>query len=50
VEIRVPASLQRPTIERIWAEGGEVVSLNPVRKTLEQVFLELTKAKQHSNS
>jgi ABC-2 type transport system ATP-binding protein len=42
VELRVPASAQRQTIERIWAQGGEVVSLNPVRKTLEQVFLELT--------
>jgi len=42
VELRVPAGTQRQTIERIWAQGGEVVSLNPVRKSQEQVFLELT--------
>ena len=42
VELRVPAATQRQTIERIWAQGGEVVSLNPVRKSLEQVFLEIT--------
>lgn len=44
VELRVPAASQRQTVERIWAQGGEVVSLNPVRKTLEQLFLELTAA------
>jgi ABC-2 type transport system ATP-binding protein len=42
VELRVPAALQRQAVERIWSKGGEVVSLNPVRKTLEQLFLELT--------
>lgn len=42
LELRVPAVAQRQTIERIWAQGGEVVSLNPARKSLEQVFLELT--------
>lgn len=42
VELRIPADAQRQTIERIWAQGGEVVGLNPVRKTLEQLFLELT--------
>jgi ABC-2 type transport system ATP-binding protein len=42
VELRVPAATTRQTIERIWGQGGEVVSLNPVRRSLEQVFLELT--------
>jgi len=46
-EFRVPAAAQRQTIERIWSQGGEVVSVNPVRKSLEQVFLELT---QHEKS
>ena len=41
-EFWVPAATQKKTIERIWSEGGEVVSVNPVRKSLEQVFLELT--------
>ena len=41
-EFRVAAGAQRQTIEGIWSQGGEVVSVNPVRKSLEQVFLELT--------
>jgi len=32
----------RPMIERIWAMGGEVVRVNPLRRSLEDVFLELT--------
>ncbi|MBS1853192.1 MAG: ABC transporter ATP-binding protein [Acidobacteria bacterium] len=40
--IRVPASQQRATIERIWAAGGEVISVNPVRRSLEDIFLEVT--------
>jgi ABC-2 type transport system ATP-binding protein len=50
VEIRVPAAAQRQAIERIWAEGGDVVSLNPMRKTLEQVFLELTSTEKSSST
>ena len=46
LELRVPAASQRQAVERIWAQGGEVVSLNPVRKTLEQLFLELTAAEK----
>jgi len=38
----VPASRQRDALQRIWAIGGEVLSVNPVRRTLEDVFLELT--------
>ncbi len=38
----VPAALQRDALQRIWAVGGEVLSVNPVRRTLEEVFLELT--------
>jgi len=33
---------QRRAIERIWAGGGEVVRVNPVRRSLEELFLELT--------
>ncbi len=35
-------SQQRQEVERIWNAGGELVSLNPVRRSLEEVFLELT--------
>jgi len=39
-----PLSMQRNIIERAWAAGGEVVSVNPVKKSLETVFLELAKS------
>jgi ABC-2 type transport system ATP-binding protein len=42
VEFVVPAASQRDALERVWALGGEVLSVNPMRKTLEQVFVELT--------
>jgi ABC-2 type transport system ATP-binding protein len=40
--VKVPAVEQRRTIEKIWSAGGEVVSVNPVRRSLEEIFLELT--------
>ena len=43
VTLRVPASAQRATIERVWAAGGEIVSVNPARRSLEEMFVELTK-------
>lgn len=39
---RVASKDQRATIEKIWSGGGEVLSLNPVRRSLEELFLELT--------
>lgn len=33
---------QRETLERIWEAGGEVIMVNPVRRSLEELFLELT--------
>jgi len=38
----VPAGLQRDALQRIWAIGGEVLSVHPVRRSLEEVFLEMT--------
>jgi ABC-2 type transport system ATP-binding protein len=38
----VPAESQREALERVWTLGGEVLSVNPVRRTLEEVFVELT--------
>jgi hypothetical protein len=42
LQIKVAACDLRKTIERVWAAGGEIVRVNPVRLSLEDVFLELT--------
>lgn len=42
LQIRVPSCDLRRTIERVWAAGGEIMRVNPVRRSLEDVFLELT--------
>ncbi len=43
VTFQVQAGSQRAAIEQVWSRGGEIVSVNPVRKTLEDIFLEVTK-------
>lgn len=40
-KVTVAVEAQREAIERIWAAGGEVVSVNPVRRSLEDVFVDL---------
>lgn len=42
VVFSVAAQAQRPAVERVWSLGGEIVSVNPVRRSLEEIFLELT--------
>ncbi len=42
VTFSVPAEMQRQTLEQVWSQGGEVISVNPVRRSLEQMFLEVT--------
>ena len=42
VSFCVPARSQRAALEKVWNLGGEVVSVNPVRRSLEEVFLEVT--------
>jgi ABC-2 type transport system ATP-binding protein len=37
----VRSAEQRPFIERIWQAGGEVVSVNPARRSLEELFVAL---------
>ena len=41
IKITVPALGQRKMIERIWLAGGEVLAVNPIRRTLEDLFVEL---------
>jgi ABC-2 type transport system ATP-binding protein len=43
VRFSVPAADQRLALERVWILGGEIVSVNPVRRSLEEVFLEVTR-------
>ena len=43
VHFSLAPELQRVAFERIWMSGGEIVSVNPVRRSLEEVFLEVTK-------
>jgi ABC-2 type transport system ATP-binding protein len=40
--ITVLAAEQRAKMEQIWSDGGTVIEVHPVRRSLEQVFLELT--------
>jgi ABC-2 type transport system ATP-binding protein len=42
VRFQVATSQQRQAIERVWQSGGEVLRVNPVRRSLEEIFLELT--------
>ena len=41
IKITVPALGQRQAIEKIWLAGGEVIAVNPIRRTLEDLFVEL---------
>jgi len=41
IKITVPALRQRSTIQQIWLAGGEVITVNPIRRTLEGLFVEL---------
>ena len=42
VRFTVESSKQRAALERVWHLGGEVLSVNPVRRSLEDIFLEVT--------
>jgi ABC-2 type transport system ATP-binding protein len=41
IRYAVASVSQRAAVEKVWAAGGEVVSLNPVRRSLEHLFLEV---------
>lgn len=42
VVFRVRREQQRAALERVWSLGGEILGVNPRRRTLEEIFLELT--------
>src|SRR5690242_17054850 len=37
ISFAVPAAEQRAALEKVWALGGEIVSVNPVRRSLEEI-------------
>lgn len=47
----VPVRLQRELIEQVWIAGGELLSVSPLRRTLEELFLDWNhKARQSEAS
>jgi ABC-2 type transport system ATP-binding protein len=50
VSFTVPRNMQRPALEQVWRLGGEVVSVNPVRRSLEEMFLEVTTDRESYNA
>jgi len=42
VSFSVPSKAQRQSLEQVWNLGGEVLSVNPLRRSLEEIFLEVT--------
>jgi ABC-2 type transport system ATP-binding protein len=44
----LPAKKQRESLERIWNAGGEVISVNPARHSLEQMFMQATSQNEKS--
>jgi len=40
VTFSIPINEQRKVLERVWSVGGEIISVNPLRGSLEEVFLE----------
>jgi ABC-2 type transport system ATP-binding protein len=50
VSFIIATGSQRETLERIWSLGGEVVSVNPVKRSLEQIFLEVTQGQRGADA
>lgn len=48
VSFQVERTAQRQAIECVWQLGGEIVSVNPVRETLEEMFLRLTRREEEA--
>jgi hypothetical protein len=44
IRISVPVQEQRRVIEGVWHAGGEIISLAPLRRRLEDLFLEWSDA------
>jgi ABC-2 type transport system ATP-binding protein len=49
VSFSVPTHGQRAALEKVWNLGGEVISVNPLRRSLEEIFLEVTAEPQSAS-
>ncbi|MBV9609073.1 MAG: multidrug ABC transporter ATP-binding protein, partial [Acidobacteria bacterium] len=49
VRFEALSSAQRAVIERVWSLGGEIVRVNPVRRSLEDIFVELARSSARTN-
>ena len=49
IRISVPVQEQRRVIEGVWHAGGEIISLAPLRRRLEDLFLEWSGASVAQN-
>ncbi len=49
VRFTVPDCDKRAAIERVWQLGGDVVHVNPEKRSLEEIFLELTQEQPVAN-
>jgi ABC-2 type transport system ATP-binding protein len=50
VHFKIAVDAQRAILEQVWQMGGQVVSVNPVRRSLEELFLELTASPDSESS
>jgi len=44
ISFSVPTAAQRGAMEQVWRLGGEIVRVNPVKRSLEDIFMEVTAA------
>lgn len=49
VRFAVPTVSQRSALEQVWSLGGQVISVNPEHRSLEEIFLQLTTASGERN-
>ena len=49
VRFAVPAVSQRSALERVWSLGGQIISVNPEHRSLEEIFLQLTRTSGERN-
>jgi ABC-2 type transport system ATP-binding protein len=49
VRFAVSTVSQRSALERVWSLGGQVISVNPEHRSLEEIFLQLTRTSGERN-